>query len=248
MRVVSMVPSWTETLLAAGVDVVGCTRFCIHPRGTTSSIPKVGGTKDWDWDKIVALRPELILLDREENPRFMSEQNSIPWHATHVESIEQMPKTLRDLERLLSKPQLAEFADRWDRILEKPTPKTPSTISTLPGIIRWGKKPSTKIETVLYLIWKNPWMTVSQNTFIGSVWKKLGLELPLWNTKYPEVQLEDYNPKSTLLLFSSEPYPFLRQKEELAKMDFPHAFVDGEAFSWFGVRTLEFLEQIFNQQ
>lgn len=84
-------------------------------------------------------------------------------------------------------------------------------------------------------------MTVSRSTFIGSMFELLGVGLDEGAEKYPLVSLADLDPSRTLLLFSSEPYPFLRLRPEEAA-PFAHAFVDGEAFSWFGLRALRFLQ------
>ncbi len=242
MRVISLVPSWTETLLAAGVDVVGRTRFCIHPQDATKSIPVVGGTKDWNWEKIVEINPDLILLDKDENPKFMSEQNSFKWHASHVRSASDMPSQLNELAQILSCPQLNQFSDRWKHILSS---SKKNSVKDLPGLIEWGRQPDQPIKHVLYLIWKNPWMAAGQDTFIGSMLSLFGVDLLKFETQYPEIDLEKYSPKETLLLFSSEPYPFLKKKAELSRLAFPYAFVDGECFSWFGIRSLEFLELNF---
>ena len=90
MRIVSMVPSWTETLLKAGVNVVGRTRYCIHPPKLITNIPIVGGTKDVSWDLVEDLKPDLVLLDQEENPLEMAEECPVPYFATHVNSIESL--------------------------------------------------------------------------------------------------------------------------------------------------------------
>ena len=86
MRIVSMVPSWTETLLACGCEVVGRTRFCIHP-AEARRIPVVGGTKTIDWNRVRALAPDLLLLDQEENPRAMHDESPIESFATHITSV-----------------------------------------------------------------------------------------------------------------------------------------------------------------
>jgi len=100
MRVVSMVPSWTETLLECGCEVVGRTRFCIHPE-RVRDIPIVGGTKSIDWDKVGALNADLLLLDREENTRSMSVESPIEVFATHVTSVDDLAP---ELERLSVRP------------------------------------------------------------------------------------------------------------------------------------------------
>ncbi|MEK6553965.1 MAG: hypothetical protein AABZ31_01895, partial [Bdellovibrionota bacterium] len=70
----------------------------------------------------------------------------------------------------------------------------------------------------------------------------LGLILPTFEVKYPVLELNDYKKSKTLILFSSEPYPFLKYEEELKKLGYPSVLVDGENFSWFGIRSIRFLE------
>lgn len=86
MRVVSMVPSWTETLLEAGRDaadfeLVGRTRYCVHPADLAASITAVGGTKEINWDRVSELKPDLVIFDREENPKSMADRSPYPWLA-----------------------------------------------------------------------------------------------------------------------------------------------------------------------
>jgi len=244
MRVVSLVPSWTETLIEAGVDVVGRTRFCIHPAEAVRHIPVVGGTKDWNLPVIQALSPDLLLLDQEENPKWMSELGGgLKWHASHVESVSQMPTELDRLARALGgQTALQEMAVRWQRVLVDPGASCVG--ADFPGVVEWGRPiGSTSVRRVLYLIWRKPWMAVSADTFIGSVLRRQGIELPKFPEKYPKIEWSEWDTADTLLLFSSEPYPFVRKKSELEVQHSPYAFVDGEKFSWFGVRTLRFLEE-----
>lgn len=246
MRVVSLVPSWTETLIEAGVNVVGRTRFCIHPE-SVKDLPIVGGTKNWDFDKIRSLAPDFLILDQEENPKFMAEQQEIPYIASHITHVKDMPSALANLSAALSDSNLQDLATRWKILMAKPSQPLWNYPESIPGLLEWGQKPQQTITKIIYIIWKNPWMAVSRDTFIGSVLEHCGfagklLEFP---SKYPEIDLADMPDKdSTLLLFSSEPFPFLKQKKDLAQLGFPYAFVDGEKFSWFGVRTLRFLESM----
>ncbi len=241
--VISLVPSWTETLIHAGVKIVGRTRFCIHPKEKVKAIPIIGGTKNWNWEKIVEINPDLIVLDREENPKTMSEQESFLWTSTHVQSIADMPEELSKLSQLLSNAELEKFSKRWRSVLSAEAKAAVTDFSQLPGVIHWGSKPNQKIKTVLYVIWKDPWMAVSRDTFIGSMLSRLGVELPPFSEKYPKINPDDFDPDETLLLFSTEPYPFQKMQDDLKVMGFPYAIIDGESFSWFGIRSLEFLEK-----
>lgn len=254
MRVVSLVPSWTETLLHCGVNVVGRTRFCVHPEALIQIIPAVGGTKDLDWEKLAALKPDLLLLDREENPQAMADEASrlgIKWHATHVHSISSMAGELRLLSQLFPPEQKSAFLDlseRWHRVEEAKAP--PFDWSRIPGVLQWIRRPShhqiDHQRSFVYLIWRHPWMAVGPDTFIGSVLERLGLaksaHWPTGPARYPEIDIRSV-PNDAILLFSSEPYPFARKNDWQAEIVNPCAIVDGESFSWFGLRSLVFLEK-----
>ncbi len=249
MRVVSMVPSWTETLIEAGVNVVGRTRFCIHPLEQISTIPVVGGTKDWNWEKILQLKPDLIILDKEENPLMMAQQQEISFIATHVTSVTDMPQQLMYLSEHLKNSKLNKLSQEWKTLLDKPVSKQNVNDLNIPALIKWGQKPDRAIKKIIYIIWKNPWMTVSADTFIGSVLSYSGLKelLPTYANKYPQIVLDNITDKqSTLLLFSSEPFPFIKKAEGLKELGFPYGFVDGESLSWFGLRSLRYL-QLFTE-
>lgn len=228
-----MVPSWTETLLEAGVEVVGRTRFCIHP---PSRVVRVGGTKDWKLPKVLSLKPDLLVLDREENPLFMSVDSGLPFWASHIGGVSDLGPALRDLSAVLACPLLGEWAGRWGAV------DAASPCGGFPGIVEWGRKPVGEVRSVVYVIWRDPWMAVGPATFIGSMLAKTGYPVFPFAEKYPVVDFAAFDRETTLLLFSSEPYPFLRKREGLAKLGFPYAFVDGESFSWFGLRALRFLE------
>ncbi|WP_316858740.1 helical backbone metal receptor [uncultured Cohaesibacter sp.] len=246
-RVISLVPSWTETLLAAGITPVGRSRYCIHPADLVADIPAVGGTKDWDWQKIVALEPDLLLLDREENVSFMSEQTDIDWFATHVTSIHSMPQTLTELAELFASDGLEDMASRWRAVLAQ-KPRRRAFGDPFPGLLGWGKRPQRRIDRILYMVWCEPWVAVSRDTFIGSLLGLLDLDIGRFETHYPRIELSDFDQETTLLLLASEPYPFWQKKEELCELQFPHAFVDGESISWYGIRSLRFLEKALARQ
>ena len=244
MRVVSLVPSWTETLLECSVNVVGRTRFCIHPAEAIREIPALGGTKELDRSQLEALKPDMVLLDKEENVPAMAEAG--PWrtHVTHVEHVRDVAPALRDLARVLSNERLVALAVRWEKVLSRVV--RPRSVREIPGLLDWVSEPTSEPERVLYLIWRCPWMTVAPNTFVGSMLERVGLgdRLPSFPEKYPKIDLADFDPAKTLLLFSSEPYPFAKKRRELTALGFPAALVDGEAYSWFGLRSLRFLEQL----
>lgn len=243
IRVISLVPSWTETLLECGVNVIGRTRFCIHPSEEVEHIPVIGGTKEADWDKIKQLEPDFVLMDREENTKEMFDECTWPTVVTHVESLKDVSVALLTMSEKFQNQQLFNLAGRWQGISQTPNLAV-KDLNKLPGLIQWIRHPERRIEKILYVIWKNPWMTVNRKTFISSVLTKLGIEKYLvdFDEKYPEINLDDYSSDSTLLLFSSEPYPFQKKIEEIASLPFPSLIVNGECYSWFGMRSLIFLE------
>ena len=200
------------------------------------SIPIVGGTKDLDSAKVEILRPDFLLLDREENPKHFADASKFPVIATHVDSIPAMARELRKLSLAFALPSLSGLAERAESLPKRVPP-------IKPPVLEWWREPESASQ-YLYLIWRNPWMTVGRETFIGSVLSQLGISqaiLPL-GSKYPEIDLSAFSPKDTALLFSTEPYPFARHKEKLLSLGHASALVDGESFSWFGIRSLEFLE------
>lgn len=242
-RVVSLVPSWTETFLDCGVNVVGRTRYCVHPP-YARAIPAVGGTKDLQLEELKALRPDIVVVDKEENLPWMAEEHGWSTVVTHASSVAAMPGELERLSRLLLNEKLEGLAGEWRGVLRKPFAPG-RKVARLPGVLDWWRKPAGEPERALYMIWREPWMAVAGDTFVGSLLAHLGYGhlLPSFPKKYPEVDLAHFDPSRTLLLFSSEPFPFARKKAELAALGFPCALVDGEAYSWFGLRSLRFLQR-----
>jgi hypothetical protein len=252
MRVISMVPSLTETLLAAERDfqVVGRTRFCIHPLEKVKNIPVVGGTKDIDWERVRSLKPDLMIFDREENPKSFAEQCPTAWTSTHVQDALSLSQGLRELSEKLNSISLMSLANRWLRVAESPVREW--NFLRIPAQIEKLKyDPQIHYEKLVYVIWRNPWMAVSKETFIGSMLKKLGAGqlIPEFSQSYPEFLLENFDLRKTYFLFSSEPYPFAKKKSELLSLGLQGAsLVDGEAYSWFGLRSLGFLERELSLQ
>lgn len=259
MRVVSLVPSWTETLITCGATVVGRTRFCVHPEDLIGTVSVVGGTKDFNLEKLIEVRPELLILDREENTREMYDLllASLPQTVilvSHVTAIESMSRDLGRLAAILASHdehvvarKILGLAGRWKAIEKR------SMVSgqrgAWPGVLEWIREPQGVSREVVYVIWRDPWMSAGPETFIASVLTKLGFHVAAPTskarpaaTRYPEFDIADLDPK-TILFFATEPFPFQKFREELAKLPYPCALVDGECFSWFGIRSLRFLEE-----
>ncbi|MBX3041776.1 MAG: Fe3+-siderophores ABC transporter protein [Bdellovibrionaceae bacterium] len=242
MRIVSLVPSWTETFIEAGLNVVGRTRFCVHPEECVRGIPVVGGTKEIDWDKVRLLKPDLIIMDREENPRRFSEESPFPWIDTHVTDLTAAAAELRRLGKALGSSVLGSYADRLERLMSGPKPPPGRVLSTF--LETWGAW--SQEDPIVYVIWKGPWMAVGEGTYIGSVLNFVGLRLAeLPEGSYPQVS-EDLL-RTHVSLFSSEPFPFVKRPELAKGVASRGALVDGESFSWFGLRGLRFLESLMRE-
>lgn len=253
MRVVSLVPSWSETLAECGVNLVGRTRFCVHPDDAAfRDLPVLGGTKNLDEDRLRELRPDLLIVDREENLPWMAERAPCPVFVSHVTSLEDLADELRKLSGIFDATTAAghlleAWATRARAVTEHPTrvwdfQNVPGALETIVPVTN----PPRRLE---YVIWRRPWMKIGPGTYIHSVLKKLGAEeyLVMDGAKYPEFEMETLG-SGTFLMFSSEPYAFANRREELRALrddqgqSRPSALVDGEAYGWFGVRGLRFLE------
>jgi hypothetical protein len=303
MRVISLVPSLTETLVEAGVNVVGRTRFCVHPKDKVAAIPVIGGTKDLKQELIERLKPDLVVMDKEENTREMAEKLKFKIHATHVDSVLSLQSTFLDLSRILQNQQLHLWGSELREILKsaKSSHVLPRAESVLMGLLKnsilfdpslaqpnptsppkdasgitppfmdsaahasvasFDLSGASSFHELLkrpwvYVIWKDPWMAVGPGTFIWSVFEHLGLEQPLqlgWqglchaidiesHTKYPKFDLEKLGGECVLLL-STEPFPFVKRWSQLSDVKHTRYAIDGEAISWFGIRSLRFLKDM----
>jgi len=243
MRIVSLVPSITETLIGCQANVVGRSRFCIHPEHIVAKIPKVGGTKDVNWDKVASVKPDLVILDKEENTLEMAQTCPFPYLALHITHVDDVGNELNKLARHTENTSLSALAEQWVKVAQSPARVT-GHIEALPGMLDWWRRPTTE-SRFEYLIWRDPWMAIGDGTFIQSVLDKLGLGQfkVRHTTKYPTIDLNRYQPGRDCLLFSSEPYPFARYKSELQSLGYACGLIDGEAYSWYGVRSLQFLQR-----
>ena len=211
-RVVSLVPSVTETLLAWGVTPVACTRFCEQP-----DLPHVGGTKDPDVAAIVALAPDLVVVDEEENRREDAEALSAAGVAVHALAV----RSLGDVV-----PQLAALAERVGV-----APVVPQAVV---------HEVRARPIRVFVPIWRRPWMTISARTYGSSLLDAIGAVNVFAGESevYPETTLAAAAARAPdVVLAPSEPYPFTeRQRAELETVA-PVVFVDGQDLFWWGART-----------
>ncbi|MDC8000691.1 helical backbone metal receptor [Aequorivita todarodis] len=230
-RIVSLVPSQTELLVHLGLreNIVGITKFCIHPIDLRKEKTVVGGTKQVNFNKIKSLRPDIIICNKEENTEEMvlQLQGIAPVWVSNIATI----------------PESMEMIERLGKIFETPE-KASDIISKInlerEGFIEYVKDfPSKK---VLYLIWKDPYIAAGKNTFIDALLRLNNFENSVIEkeSRYPEIPWEEIE-KAEVVLLSTEPYPFkdAHVKELRNKIDAEVKLVDGEYFSWYGSRLIK---------
>lgn len=228
MKIISLVPSITETLFDFGLttdEVIGITKFCIHPFDLVKNVEVIGGTKNLNIEKIRSLKPDLIIANKEENEKLQVEElmKDFKVWVTDIETLEDNQDFIFDLGTLLNKENLALDFNR----------KIASVFTDIK--LSDSKK-------VAYLIWKNPYMTVGSDTFINEVLVRSGFEnLFKDRTRYPEISVEELK-DADLIFLSSEPFPFQQKHIDELLLELPNKemiLVDGEAFSWFGTHLIK---------
>lgn len=231
MRVISLVPSITETLFDLGLssdEIIGRTKFCIHPKNLVKNIDIIGGTKNLNIEKIKSLKPDLIIANKEENVREQVEElmNDFEVLVTNIETLEDNYYLIKQLGKIFHKEEKAQLFN-------------------LKTYEAFDFRKSEKCLKVAYLIWKNPYMTVGGDTFISRILEELGFENLFKNEKrYPEIQLEDLK-AADLIFLSSEPFPFKEKHIDEIKdvcKNQKIMIVDGEAFSWYGTHLAKYGE------
>ncbi len=229
-KIISLVPSITELLhfFKLHEETIGITKFCIHPHEWYITKTIIGGTKNINIEKILALNPDLIICAKEENTKAQVEllAKSFPVYVCDVKSYDDSLCMINDIGILTNKQMEASQ-------LIKSIENTFSEIEII----------ATNKITASYIIWKEPYMTVGYDTFIHDMMSKIGIEnIYKKKIRYPIFNIEELqtlNP--SLILLSSEPYPFSETHIEEMKKYFPNAKVmlaDGEMFSWYGSRML----------
>ena len=228
-RIISVVPSQTELLFYLGLnkEVVGITKFCIHPADKFKSTTKIGGTKQLNIAKIKSLNPDLIIANKEENERGQLE-----------ELMQHFPVWISDIYDLQG---ALEMIERVGELVGRNMEAV-----TLSDNIRKNFEEidiSPLNHRVAYFIWRKPYMVAAKNTFIDSMLQECGLKNAFTLERYPEIGpslLSEVKPD--VILLSSEPYPFKEKHIEELKAIIPSSkirLVDGEMFSWYGSRLLE---------
>lgn len=229
-KIVSVVPSQTELLfnLGLGDEVIGITKFCVHPKQWHQTKTRVGGTKNIDLEKVKSLKPDLIIANKEENiqqqieelkntaPVWVSDVNNLASALDMIESVGNITNTAKPAQELIQNIQNA--------------------FSQIGGY--------AELIPCAYIIWNNPFMTVGGDTFISNMLKFAGFKNAFAHQKrYPTITMQDIiNSGCKYLLLSSEPYPFKQQHITDLQKQLPHItikLVDGEMFSWYGSRLLK---------
>ena len=230
-RIVCLVPSITELLCDLGLAgrLVGRTGFCIHPRDVVAGIPKVGGTKDVNLDKIRRLAPTHVVvnIDENEKPTVDALAGFVPHVVvTHPNA----PPDNLHLVRLMGALFGAEeAAARWCADFE-------AELAALRAA------PRGPARTVLYCIWQDPWMTVSADTYIAAMLAEQDWRVPaLEDVRYPRFAWSRALAESLdAVLLSTEPYRFTQDHADALEkqLGIPVLLVDGEMMSWYGTRAL----------
>jgi len=231
-RIVSLVPSISETLAhcMAGSELVGVTKFCVHPASLRRTTTMIGGTKNPRLKAIELLAPDLVIANKEENR----------WE--DIEEIRQFcPVYVSDIKNLGD-------VDRWLQDMDILFPHG-TFVDLLDQIRQLSDVQAKSVFRAAYLIWQDPYMTIGGDTFIHAMMEHFGLSNIFGHEKrYPVTDLNvlrTYNPDVVLL--SSEPFPFRQRHVAEIQRQLPQIkvlLVDGEVFSWYGTRMLKAMHDI----
>ncbi len=226
-RIVSLVPSQTELLFDLGLheQIVGVTKFCIHPKNAVAEKTIVGGTKKFRFEVIDELKPDLIIGNKEENYQSGIEElkKKYPVWMSDIYTLDDALDMMLGIGRIVGK--LQESLKLIQNIKEG--------FHSLP-LVKEGKR-------VLYFIWQHPNMVAGSETFIDHIIERLGyVNLAKNLSRYPELTNQEIHALDPDLIFlSSEPFPFKEKHLKEFQQKFPNAkvsLVDGEMFSWYGSR------------
>jgi ABC-type Fe3+-hydroxamate transport system substrate-binding protein len=228
-RIVSLVPSQTELLYDLGLEdeVVGITKFCVHPEKWFRNKKRVGGTKTVHTDIVRELQPDLIIANKEENTREQIEElaSMCPTWVSDIRTLDEALRMIRQVGELTGKGERAnELAKNIEHSFAVPHNNIP--------------------RRVVYFIWRGPWMSVGGDTFISDIIERMGWQNVLADKeRYPAIELSELISMGVdLVLLSSEPYPFKEKHIDEVKAVLPGAQVvlaDGEMFSWYGSRLVK---------
>lgn len=241
-RIVSLVPSQTELLFELGLDteVIGLTRFCIHPIAQFAGRIKVGGTKKLNLDLIRSLQPDLIIGNKEENQQEQIEtlMEEFPVWMSDIETLEEARTMIAQVGALVDREPEAAYLNHLIH----------AGFTDLQALAAQNRLD----KSIAYLIWKDPYMAAGQQTFINHILGLNGLSNVVRKGRYPEITTEELIEMQPELVFlSSEPYPFKEKHLEEIQRILPGAkimLVDGEMFSWYGSRLVKAVQYLFQLQ
>lgn len=228
-RIISLVPSQTELLfdLGVGEQVIGVTKFCIHPKEAMQNASIIGGTKSIHYERIARLNPDLIIGNKEENTQEIIETLGATYNlwCTDILDLPTAFVAIQDMAWLVGK------EESGDVLLQKIKAEQDSLPKLAP-------------QKVAYLIWNEPIMAAASGTFIGAMLVEAGFENVLgYADRYPEISMELLKElKPDYLFLSSEPFPFKDKHLNYFREQLPQTnvlIVDGEMFSWYGSRLLK---------
>ncbi len=232
-RIISLVPSLTELLsdLELDKEIIGITKFCVHPKEWFKSKPRVGGTKKINIEFIHKLNPDLVIANKEENVKEQVEELSKSYSVliTDINSLETA---------MLAILQIGNLTGRRERSM-KMVADTRARFYNLNFHLQDKRK-----TDAAYLIWKKPYMAAGGGTFINDMMHYCGLRNVFSDVKrYPEITLNEIKERRCeIVLLSSEPYPFKEKHVGEIKNLLPGVKIvlaDGEMFSWYGSRLLK---------
>jgi ABC-type Fe3+-hydroxamate transport system substrate-binding protein len=244
-RIVSLVPSWTETLFAFGFEreIVGVTKFCISPADKVAAIQKVGGTKNPDVRAIAALEPDLVIANAEENRREDVERmraQGIPVFTTYPRTIPGAVDSILKLGRALKREQEAGALARQ--------------ITLAVGGIEAGLGIWSKLRLRVFCpIWKKPWMTFNADTYAHDVLRMLGFNniFASAGERYPVTTLDEaLSRRPDIVILPDEPYEFDESDVSELKALLPPALsrrvlvVSGRDLHWYGVHMVNGLKSL----
>jgi ABC-type Fe3+-hydroxamate transport system substrate-binding protein len=223
-RVVSLVPSLTEAIAVTRRDrLVGATDWCTHPADL--DITRVRGTKNPDVAAIIALAPDVVIANKEENRELDVRRLRDAGVAVWVTVTETVPGAIETMRRM--------FTDAlgWD---------VPDWLTEVEQI--WSAAPPARQRSVVIPVWRDPWMVVGRDTFTGDLAARLGLMNVFAGSadRYPHVTVEQIRAAAPdLVLLPDEPYEFSATDGPEALPGLTHALVEGRALTWYGPSLLE---------
>ena len=234
LRIVSLVPSQTEYLYGLGLEeqIVGQTLFCVHPQDKFKKAFKIGGTKKVNIPRIQALKPDIIIANKEENIKAQIEALGLdfPVWTSDIKTIE----------------DAVDMMEKLAIIFGKENESKPIVEGVKNSF--FSSKTISKKHSALYLVWRKPWMGAGRDTFINYMMEQAGFKniITEKESRYPSLFMEDIkNYKPEYILLSSEPFPFDEDHVKELQNELPDAkilLVDGEMFSWYGSRLLSSME------